>query len=357
MLRYKEVKQMLMKRIVSMRSGERLPSRTDLSRLLDSSRATIDKAIQELIDEGVLEARFGSGTYVSKQLKGVTSNVENWCLIVPDISEGIYAQLASGVEKSAHLRGTNVILCNSESSVEKQADYINRMIGNQINGFIIVPSVTFNAVESTVLYQSLQKASVPFVFCNREVEGVYAPIIKSNDFIGGYIATRKLLENGYHNVAYISAIHYRTSMDRCQGYISALQRMKVPIERRRILMQTKGDLKACMKRLRDLLLSTAQVDALFCFDDETAIAALELTKSLGLRVPEDVGIIGYNNTEGTYHSEPPLSSMDYGAAEVGQRAAWVLGKLIDGDELSGFPYYLIEPHFVEKASCRGPAVC
>ena len=98
-----------MELIAGMQNGDRLPSRTTLSKRLDSSRATVDKAIRELTEEGMLESRFGSGTFVARKLEGVVSNAENWCLIVPDISEGIYAGLASGVESGASLRGANVI--------------------------------------------------------------------------------------------------------------------------------------------------------------------------------------------------------------------------------------------------------
>lgn len=152
MLRYREIKMMLTDMISDMNNGDRLPSRTVLSKKLDSSRATIDKAIKELTEEGMLQSRFGSGTYVVRHLEGVVSDVENWCLIVPDVSEAIYAGLASGVENGARERKANVILCNSESNAEKQAEYIERLILAGIAGFIIVPVVTKNVMENIGLY-------------------------------------------------------------------------------------------------------------------------------------------------------------------------------------------------------------
>lgn len=154
MLRYKEIKLALQDIISVMNNGDKLPSRTLLCRQLDSSRATIDKAIRELTEEGILESRFGSGTYVARRLEGVKMNVRNWCLIVPDITESVYVQLAASVESAAKEWNANVILCDSESSSKKQSEYIRRLIMAGIDGFIIVPVVIKNVMESIGLYQS-----------------------------------------------------------------------------------------------------------------------------------------------------------------------------------------------------------
>ena len=355
MLRYKEVKLMLKEMIAGMSNGERLPARTVLIKRLDSSRATVDKAIRELELEGVLESRFGSGTFVARRLEGVVSNAENWCLIVPDISEALYAKLASGVENAARERNANVILCNSESSAEKQAEYISRLILAGIDGFIIVPVVTQSVTESIILYRSLQQSRIPFVFCNREVEGVSAPIIKSNDFYGGYIATLHLIDHGYRGIAYLARQRYRTSIDRCQGSIAAQQHRGLEIERERILMIEDGSVEDCGRQLEALLRSQTPVDAVFCFNDIIAFEAMRTIKALGLKVSEDIGLIGYDSLDACARTEPPLTSVAYKAGDIGRMAARVLGKCIDGRCKGGFAYWLMEPEITVKASCLGKA--
>lgn len=353
MLRYKEIKQMLKELISSMKNGDRLPSRTVLSKQLDSSRATIDKAIAELTEEGMLESRFGSGTYVARRLEGVVKNAVNWCLIVPDISEALYAKLSSGVESVARENNANVILCNSESSAEKQAEYVSRLIMTGIDGFIIVPAITKSVTQSLVLYRSLQQSHIPFVFCNREVEGVLAPIIKSNDYYGGYIATLHLIDKGYRHIAFLARQRYRTSIDRCQGYIAALQRRGIPIERERILMIEDGTVQDCHDQLLRLMLSDTPVDAVFCFNDTIAFGAMNAVRECGLRVSDDIGIIGYDNIDACAGSTPPLTSVSYQADEIGRTAAHVLMKHMSGRLTGGFAYWLMEPEIDVKASCLG----
>lgn len=96
--------------------------------------------------------------------------------------------------------------------------------------------VARNVLENIGLYRSLCRSQIPFVFCNRDVEGICAPIVKSNDYYGGYIATGHLLQRGYQHIAFIARQRYRTSIDRCQGYISALLQWNVPIDRQKILL-------------------------------------------------------------------------------------------------------------------------
>lgn len=351
MLRYREIKMMLFDMIQRMNNGDKLPSRTTLSRKLDSSRATIDKAIRELTEEGILESRYGSGTYVARKLAGVVVNAENWCLIVPDISESIYAQMASGVESEARERNANVIICNSESDAKKQAEYIERLIYAGIAGFIIVPVVTRNVLENIELYRSLCRARIPFVFCNRDVEGVFAPVVKSNDYYGGYVATLHLIRQGYRHIAFLARTRYRTSIDRCQGYISALQQSSVEINRQLILLQTDGSYAEACNALIQRLQEGVEMDAVFCFNDYIAVKLIQALNEHGYRVPEDIAIIGYDNISSCAATTPTLTSMSYKSNDVGKMAAHVLGKILDGKSRDAFEYYLIQPELVVRSSC------
>lgn len=352
-LRYQEIKLELKKYIAEMSNGCKLPSRTSLAKKLDSSRATIDKAIRELEAEGILESRFGSGTYVARELDGVVRNVSNWCLIVPNISESIYAKLAKSIESEARNWNANVIICNSENDQEKQNEYIKRLIMAGVDGFIIVPVIIRSVMESVCLYQSLVQSKIPFVFCNRDVEGVSAPVIRSNDFYGGYLATSHLYRSGYKNIAFLSARRYRTSIERCQGYISAIQEKGEPIVRKRILMLEDGSAEECCTQLAELLKSDIPVDAVFCFNDNIAVAAMQTIEQMGLRVSSDIGVIGYDDNEIVTGTKVGLTSVSYRIEEVGELAARALKKKIESEDSGLFEYYLVEPRVVVRDSCLG----
>ena len=353
-LRYQEIKNEIKVMIDGMNSGDKFPSRTKLAKRLDSSRATVDKAIKELEAEGFVKSQYGSGTFVIHEMDGVVRNLSNWCLILPNISEIIYGKLATSIERIARTCNANVILCNSENNIEVQSEYIKRLSMSGVDGFIIVPVITHSLIEGVSLFQRLVESKIPFVFCNREIEGVSAPVIKSNDFLGGYLATSHLLEHGYRNIVYFSAIKYKTSIDRCQGYISAIQQHGESIVRKRILLLDNESISDACIKLSELIKSDSSIDSIFCFNDNLALSTMETVEKLNLRVSRDIGIIGYDdNVDSRFRLKVPLTSVSYEIEEVGALAAHALQKRIDSGHNESFEYYLVKPRVIERESCLG----
>ncbi len=354
MLRYKEIKEQLIPMIGQMEPGARLPSRLALCKILETTRTTLDRAIKELEEEGVLTSRFGSGTYVIGLINGKVPSVENWGVIVPNITDATYPELIHGIESYASASGANVILCCTENDPNKQDCYIRRILASGVSGFIIVPVVSGEVRASYQLYETLQESNIPFVFCNRGVEGVKAPIVKSNDFYGGYIAARHLIGRGYQNIAFLAEVSYRSSIDRCQGYISALLEHGSEINRRLIVLPHKEE-KSIFDRMCALLRREKAMDAVFCFNDAIAMEVYRAVRYCGLRISDDIGVIGYDNTASGAACSPPVSSVSYKSAEIGASAAHILHNLIHGKQPgSNFDYYLFQPNIVDRESCLGP---
>ncbi|MDO4332634.1 MAG: GntR family transcriptional regulator [Eubacteriales bacterium] len=350
MLRYKEIKNALMDEISFMKAGEKLKSRPLLCRKLDTTRATLDKAIRELEDEGYLYSVNGSGTYVKEQFTGISTKESNWAVIVPNVMDAIYPGLVRGVENVAQKYGINLILCNSDNDGEKQEHYIKRLISNGVDGFIMVPVISNRLEDNLKLYNRLTQANIPYVFCNRSVEGIDVPVVSSNDFYGGYIATKFLIEKGYRKIAYIAMEKYRTSMDRCHGYISALIENGIEVNRHIISLE-KGRTPA--EKLQAMLEEGQEIDAVFCFNDRVARELYQVIESMGKQVSDDIGMIGYDNDDFDSLLIPKLTSVSYKNVEIGEMAAEILWKLIHKEKISDFQYYLFQPAIVERDSCRG----
>lgn len=328
MLRYLEIKAALTDMIAQSNPGDKLPDRTKLCRQLDTTRTTLDKAIRELTHQGVLSSRKGSGTYVASKLDSIEPCEGTWGVIVPDISEPIYGTLVSGIENVSQKHNTNVILCNSNGNSLTQQRFIKRLLSSQVSGFIIVPVIENTMQYSLDLYNVLVRSKVPFVFCNRSVDGVSAPVITSNDFYGGYIAARHLIARGYQKIAFISEYKYKTSMDRCQGYLTALLENNIEVNRQLIIMPSSKAMAAqAYQQLSDLI-KTDRPDAVFCFNDSVAVHVSEIIRQNGLKVSDDVGIIGYDDTAVCNNLKPTLTSVSYKPYQVGKMAADVLQKLI-----------------------------
>ena len=357
MLRYLEIKNALKEMIAAATPGERLEDRVTLCRRLDTTRTTLDKAIRELVAEGHLTSRKGSGTFISKGLKLDGASQISWGIIVPNIQQTIYSTLVSVVENYAQERDINAILCNSEENVNKQSQFVRRLSNAGVAGFIIVPVILNSPEENQRLYSDLLCSGIPFVFCNRSVEGISAPVVTSNNYYGGYIATKHLLEKGYRKIAYISKHRYSACLERFQGYMAALMEAGVPINRDliRVSESNKTPLHYYDEAVR--LIKEQQVDAIFAFNDYGAFEVAKAIADCGLRISDDVGLIGYDGVQytGYYAPESGFSYISYGIEEIALKAAEVLQKQCDGTYTSsGFDYYLYQPKLFIRDTCKGP---
>lgn len=187
-LRYQEVKFEIKKLILSSKEGSRIPSRNFLSRKYQVARNTIDKAITELEQEGYLNSVKGSGTYVT----GRFSRNVNIGVILPSLMGDVYPQFISGIEDYATANHINVVLLSSESIPEKQKRNVYQMIEMGADGCIIIPII--NSEMSFETLDLLKKKKIPFVLCNRSIDGLNAPFVGTNNHYGAYMATKHLIE-------------------------------------------------------------------------------------------------------------------------------------------------------------------
>jgi DNA-binding LacI/PurR family transcriptional regulator len=349
MLRYREIKKLLAAEIAEMNINDRLPSRPELCKRLDTTRMTLDKAINELVTEGLLFSRKGGGTYVANANDASPVYKGNWGVIVPDVTEEFYSKVVRGVENFAQRHGINLILCNSDYDFDKQEQYIKRLDHSGISGFILVPVVGDNVR----LNHQLTELKVPFVFCTRNAEGISAPVVSSDNYYGGYIATKHLLAKGYRNIAYIYYLKYRTSVERCQGYIAALLENGIEINQKIIVMEKSQAQPYGYEAMKKILASGQMVDAVFCVNDKTVLGVYRAITEAGLTVSDDIGVIGYDNSDICDKSIPAITSVDFRNLEVGTKAAEVLYKQISGESLADFEYYLFQPELVVRDSCLG----
>lgn len=355
MLRYKEIKLMLLNEISQLSPLDRLPSRLELCKKLDTTRTTLDKAIKELESEGIVFCKDGSGTYVAIPEGYDIKKPENWGIIVPDIMEDIYAGLVRGVEDFAQSNDANLILCNFDHDPAKQEQYIRRLMLTGVSGIILVPVLREHSAEVTNLYSILADAKKPLVLCNMGVQGIDAPIVTSNNYYGGYLATKHLIQRGYQKIAYLSKFHYQTSIERCQGYITALMEAGRKVERELIIIDAGAENQPYgYAAIKKLLEKRPDVDAVFCFNDSLLRGVYQAAQELGKTISDDLGVIGYDNASFCTDLKPEATTMTYRNTEIGHIAADLLLKQINGETLSGFQYYLFKPELIERDSCLGP---
>lgn len=351
MLRYQEIKLQLKQIASSMHPGDKLPSRPALCKSLDTTRATLEKAVKELIAEQVLTAHNGSGTYVAGAPLQ-PEEIKTIGLVLPNNTIASYRMLISSVEAYMQDKGVNVVLCNTDGDVTRQNQYISRLLQSKVAGIIIVPVLLLDATQNYLLYSRLMQHSIPVVFCYRGIDGLNAPLVTYNNFYGGYAATKHLIQMGYRRIAYISQVYLRTSIDRFQGYMAALEEHGLPIDRDLVVLGTDRVYQEASR----MVSIPERADGIFCQTDKISPEVYRAITDHGLRVSKDVGVIGYDDLDICLSLSPRLTTLGGKDQQMGTRAAALIWKSISGEEMRHFPYYVFQPEIVRRASCLGPEV-
>lgn len=352
-LLYLQVKEALLEKMKSMKPNDRIPSRNELIKEYNVTRTTVDRAISELIGEGYIYSRDGSGTYISessgqeKNHKG--SGVISWGIILPNIMHDTYPGILRGVEDIANENGINAVICNTDNNTEKQANYIYKLIDSGIRGIVIVPAISDNY--DLAPFKVLQQSNIPFVFCNRGIPGVQAPKVISNNFFGSYITTKHLIEQGYRKIAFVSRPMYSSSSERYQGYTSALAEAGIDINEEYVVFEDSFDLdRPGYDSTMMILGKNTLPDAVFCFNDVIAKGAYDAITDCGLKVGQEIGLVGYDNTSICESMPVKLTSVKFKTYETGAKAADLLLTIMRGESVQKNKTIILQPELVARES-------
>jgi LacI family transcriptional regulator len=204
----------------------------------------------------------------------------------------------------------------------------------------------------------MRSQSQPFVLIDRIFDDLEADFVGIDDVAAGRIATTHLIEMGRRHIAHISGRENSTGVRRKEGYLEALRAHKLPVREDYILSREFVDTdsqRQGSEAMRQLLERSPRPDAVFCHNDPIAIGAMNVILDAGLRIPEDIALVGCGNL---YYSEwlrVPLTSIDQRSHLIGQRAGEILLAMIEGREWPAPAKVILEPALVVRASTVGPA--
>jgi DNA-binding LacI/PurR family transcriptional regulator len=357
-LLYRRIKEELLGRIAGMQPHDRIPPRNRLMEEFGVTRTTVDRAVSELVADGHLYARDGSGTYVAETYRSFRARPDatalTWAIIIPDVVHYTYSKISRAVEDFCHEADISLIVCNTDNFLEKQDAYIYRMIERRVDGVIVVPAI--RGEDHVAPFRDLQKHGIPFVFCNRTVNGVEVPAVISNRFYGVYMATRHLVQLGRRRIGYISRpLNYSVMLD-YQGFVTALEEADLPLLEDMIRTDVSYDeADPGYREAREALSVDPPPDALVCFNDTIARNAYRAVEEAGKTVGREVAVVGYGNAEFCEMLPVPLTSVDFRSYDTGKLAADYLMKLVRKEKITPHPVAILKPQLVVRQSCGSPA--
>jgi LacI family transcriptional regulator len=239
-------------------------------------------------------------------------------LVVPDLVHPFFAEFAKSLSGVLRTSKRALILASSEEDPDVERQEIRTLLSRGVD-VLIIASCQANLRN----FYELGDVRTPYLLFDRNFPHLAAHFVGSDDVQVGEMATKHLIEIGRTRIAHIAGKNTSPSLDRLRGYRNALAESRLAALENYIIvrerMEESGDMVG-FQAMQELLKLNPRPDAVFCYNDLTAIGAIEATFQAGLRVPDDIAVIGCGNLRYANYLRVPLSSIDHGTAELGRIA-------------------------------------
>lgn len=327
------------------RANDQLPTEADLAKQFGVSRFTIKKALSELVLEGLVYRIQGKGTYIagtvgdqhdnSPQLAEVSGGaLRPIVFLSPSIQTSLSSSILAGIEKQLSADGYQVLYRASRNEQDTERQILQECVRMGVKGVIIFP-VDGESYSEEILRLALNQ--FPVVVIDRYLRGVDTNCVCSDHSGGAFDATSYLIEQGHSNVAFV-AVHGRTTTsleDRLTGYERALAKHSIPLDHQRCLYelledrQREDDPKETKAIVRSFLERNSEVTAVFAATTANGLAVMEAAEDLGIRVPEQLSVIFFDDYLYSSLSRIPPSCVVQQEQAIGEEAAKLLLSVMD----------------------------
>jgi len=325
----------------------------DISRKLNVSVATVSRALnnhprisqatKELVVNAAKEMDYKQNNLAKALKSGETKTVG---VIVPYINTNFFSSVIRGIEEELSPHGYRVIICQSHDDAAIEKKQLNTLLHTQVDCIFI--SISKNTTDTEYIKKVISTTNTPVIFFDRKKDIPGISTITIDDHKGAYLATEHLINQGYKNIYHFSGDqNLEIYQNRLEGYRSALQDYKLPVVEDNII-NTGSSIEEGIHAMKSVWKRKIKPDAIFSASDFTALGVCKEIKNLKLRMPEDIGVIGFSNEPFTQFMELSISSVDQTPVLMGKISGNVFLESIK-DNFSGIT--------IEKKLVLTPMLC
>ncbi|POX36579.1 LacI family transcriptional regulator [Streptomyces sp. Ru73] len=281
----------------------------------------------------------------ARQLRAGRSRII--ALLVLDMGNPFFVDVAAGAERAARKEGLGVMLCNSAQSPAEEAEYLSLFAEQQVRGVLITPADLTGGTLAR-----FRPRGIPLVFVDRVLGSAEGCSVSVDDVAGGALAARHLVEQGHEGIVYISGPMFLTQcQDRRTGALQALREAGLPESALRHIETERMDVAAGRDAGARLLGMSPRPTAVFCANDLLALGVFQALYGAGVAVPDDVALVGYDDIEFAAAAAVPLTSVRQPARQMGRTAAEMLIEET-GDRAAAHEHrqVVLAPELVVRAS-------
>lgn len=271
-------------------------------------------------------------------------------LLITDITNPFYTTLARGAEDAAHLRGYRLLFGNSDEDYNKEKDYVDAILSTRVDGVLFAPA----GDRSLTHLKQLQERHIPFVFLDRTVPGITSDVIAGDSREGAIELIRYLVQLGHRRIALVNgSSEVSTARLREEGYVAGLREVGVDIDPELVLRTGYRDFSD-EEGLDQLLSQPDQPTAIFAANNMLAIGVIRLLRKRGLRVPEDISVVCFDDLDLASAFEPFLTVAAQPAYDFGFQGVQMLIDRIEGKAPSEAQTVILPSELRIRVSAAAP---
>ncbi|MNP05858.1 Catabolite control protein A [compost metagenome] len=330
------------------------PTIKDVARKANVSIATVSRVINNLsgysdktkqkVNQTIQEMGYQPNAIARGLIKKRTQTI---AVMFPSVSSYFSADILDGIEEYASEHNYSILVCNTAEDGKRTMKYLQVLREKQVDGIVFS-----SAVLKEEYYEVLQAMNIPVILVSSQVDFAPVPYVKVDDKQAAYDAVEYLITQGHREIAMISGAEtdQMTGAPRIAGYKEALQKHGMAFKEHYLIYADFGFDDGCIA-MEKLLKTAPEATAIFAASDEMAVAVLSVAAKHGLKVPEDISVIGYDNLKLAEMVVPPLTTVDQSLYDMGELACHKLIDMIENDSVANssiMPHRIVERQTVRR---------
>lgn len=309
-----------------LKQGDKLPSEIELQKDHNVSRHTVRVALEQLENEGVIEKEHGIGSFVKLMNKDRNKTIG---VITTYMSDYIFPEIIRGIERELTEQGYSMLLVNTNNNSITERKALQMMLDNNVEGIIIEPTKSAYYNPNIDMYLNIRKKGIHLISINAKMEDLDLPFIGINDVEAAYVNTSYLIENNHLEIGAIFKSDDKQGKERLKGFVTALSEHGLPYRNENIVMYATEDRdQRLLSEVSDLI-DRKEVTGIVCYNDIIALEVLNICTAKGIRIPQDVSIVSFDNSILSMLTSTKITSISHPQTILGSDAAKEIIKMVE----------------------------
>ena len=353
--KYEEIADWIKERVEDgeLKPGYRIDSEHQLCALFKVSRQTVRHAISVLENDGIVERRRGSGTYIKETINVGEKEVKTMrvAVITNYVQEYIFSAMLQEVEHTLSVAGYEMQIALTNNTIEKERLVLKNILEkNMVDGIIAETTKSALPNPNLDIYRKIMKRGIPVLFVNSFYKELDAPHVSMNDKLAGKMVTEHLLKCGHRKIAAIFKADDGQGHERYKGYMEALMEADIELKSKHIVWIDTDTIRNMREDGGWILRRIMGCTACVCYNDEVANHLVALCMEQGMRIPEELSVMGIDDSNLATFCEVPLTSARNPIRDVAKVAALEMLEMMKGMPVPKAAE--LDPEIVNRSSVR-----